>query len=58
VQLGPRTYERRELRLGRRTPDAVEVHDGLQAGEPVVVEGAFLLKSEAARDSMGGGHSH
>ena len=58
VQEGERTYERRRLRLGRKTPDYVEVLDGLQPAEPVVVQGAFLLKSEAAKGSMGGGHEH
>ncbi|MCK6575126.1 efflux RND transporter periplasmic adaptor subunit [Myxococcota bacterium] len=58
VQEGERKYERRRLRLGRKTPDYVEVLDGLQPAEPVVVQGAFLLKSEAAKGSMGGGHEH
>lgn len=53
-----RTYERRPLRLGRKTREAVEVLEGLQPGEPVVVRGAFLLKSEAAKGSMGEGHAH
>lgn len=55
---GENRYERRELRLGRRTDDYVEVIEGLSAGESVVVEGTFLLKSEAAKERMGGGHSH
>jgi cobalt-zinc-cadmium efflux system membrane fusion protein len=58
VVAGENRYQRRELELGRRTDAYVEVIDGLVAGESVVVEGTFLLKSEAAKEQMGGGHSH
>lgn len=58
VQEGERRYERRTLRIGARTEELVEVTEGLAAGDRVVVEGAFLLKSEAAKEEMGGGHSH
>ncbi len=58
VQTAPRHYERRFITLGRRTPTSVEVLSGLSKGEPVVVQGAFYLKSEAAKARMGGGHSH
>jgi cobalt-zinc-cadmium efflux system membrane fusion protein len=58
VQEGERRYERREVRVGMRTEQYVEVLEGLAAGEPVVVDGAFVLKSEAAKEEMGGGHSH
>jgi cobalt-zinc-cadmium efflux system membrane fusion protein len=58
VVAGENRYQRRELELGRRTDAYVEVIDGLAAGESVVVEGTFLLKSEAAKEKMGGGHSH
>lgn len=58
VQEGERRYERREVRIGTRTDEFVEVVEGLSVGEPVVVDGTFLLKSEAAKESMGGGHSH
>lgn len=58
VRTGEHRYERRVLALGRRTDAWVEVLDGLAAGEPVAVEGTFLLKSEAARQRLGGGHDH
>ena len=58
VKTGERRYERRTLRIGRRTSDYVEVVEGVRAGEPVVTQGTFILKSEAAKESMGGGHSH
>ncbi len=58
VQVAERRYERRSIRIGRKASDYVEVVDGLIAGESVVVQGTFILKSEAAKASMGGGHSH
>jgi len=58
VAEGERRFERRELRLGARSGDYLEVLDGLKAGEQVVVDGVFLLKSEAAKETMGEGHSH
>ncbi len=48
-------FERRIVTLGKRGADYVEVVDGLREGEPVVVEGAFILKSEAAKHLMGEG---
>jgi hypothetical protein len=36
----------------------VEVVSGLDAGTAVVTEGSFFLKSELAREELGGGHSH
>jgi cobalt-zinc-cadmium efflux system membrane fusion protein len=58
VRLAENRYERRMLALGRRTETMVEVLEGVSPGEDVVVEGAFLLKSEAAKEHMGGGHGH
>lgn len=58
VSKGERSFEPRVLTLGKRGVDYVEVLDGLAEGEPVVVEGTFILKSEAAKHEMGGGHSH
>ncbi len=58
VKTGERRYERRPLRVIRRTSDFAEIAEGVKAGEPVVVRGGFILKSEAAKESMGGGHSH
>lgn len=58
VRAGENRYERREVKLGRRGQDVVEIVAGIDAGERVVVEGGFILKSEAAKGAMGGGHSH
>ena len=58
VKEGERRYRRRRLRVGARTDEHVEVVEGLSAGERVVIDGAFLLRSEAAKEELGGGHSH
>jgi membrane fusion protein, heavy metal efflux system len=46
-------FEKRPLRLGQRSGDWVEVTDGLKAGDTVVTEGSFLLKSEAKKSELG-----
>lgn len=53
-----RRFERRKLRVGASSNGFVEVLGGVKEGEVVVIDGAFLLKSEAAKETMGGGHSH
>ena len=58
VPAGEGRFEQRKLGLGRRAGGWVEVLAGLAEGEEVVTEGAFLLKSEAAKEELGGGHGH
>lgn len=58
VPAGDRRFERRDVRIGQRSGGFVVVESGLELGESVVVEGAFLLKSAASKDSLGGGHDH
>jgi cobalt-zinc-cadmium efflux system membrane fusion protein len=53
----PGLFEMREVGRGRDLGGEVEVVSGLQAGETVVVEGAFLLKAEAEK-SRGEGEHH
>jgi cobalt-zinc-cadmium efflux system membrane fusion protein len=48
-------FVRQEVRKGREFPDGVEIVDGLQAGETIVTDGAFLLKSDVLREKMGAG---
>ncbi len=58
VVTGANRFERREIRAGRRAGGWVELVDGPELGVEVVVEGSFLLKSAAAKESMGAGHHH
>jgi len=43
---GPGAYRRRAVAIGRSIDGAVEILDGLQPGESIVVDGAFTMKSE------------
>ena len=58
VPVGERRFERRDVRIGKRSGGLVAILDGLELDESVVVEGAFLLKSAASKESLGGGHDH
>jgi len=52
---GERRYHKRPVRTGRRAGGLIEILDGVKPGERVVVEGAFLLASEAAKETLGEG---
>ncbi len=58
VSLGEHRFERRVVLVGQKAGGFVEILDGVESGEPVVVEGAFLLKSASSKESLGGGHEH
>jgi Cu(I)/Ag(I) efflux system membrane fusion protein len=47
VEDGPGSYTPRQVRVGVRSTDGVEVLSGLTAGEKIVANGGFLLDSEA-----------
>lgn len=57
VEVGPRTYERREVQVAPASGDRVAVTAGLGAGDRVVTRGAFTLKSELGKAGFGG-HAH
>lgn len=48
-------YEPRVVDTGRSDGDIVQVRGNLKVGEPVVTTGAFVLKTELSRDSIGAG---
>ena len=50
-----RTFEARTVSLGRESDGAYPVLDGLSGGEVVVVDGAFILKSELVRSQLADG---
>ena len=58
VREGEDRFERRPVVVGHRGLERSEIEDGLEAGDEVVANGAFLVKSAAARGEMGGGHGH
>jgi len=57
VPLGPDRFRRVEITPGRTAAGFVEILSELDA-ESVVINGAFLLKSEASKEDMGAGHAH
>ena len=58
VPLGDNRFERREVTVGRRAGGFIEILAGIDPTDAVVVEGTFLVKSEAAKGEMGSGHAH
>lgn len=55
VRTGAGEYDPVPVELGARADDEVEVLKGLSAGAQVVTAGAFLLKTEILKDSIGAG---
>lgn len=47
-------FEKREIVQGVKSGGLVEIKSGLKAGEAVVVEAAFVLKSESKKDELKG----
>ena len=59
VQTGGESFERRQVRLGSRDGDWVEVIDGLTPGSRVVSRGAYLVKlASTGTAQIGHGHAH
>lgn len=59
VETQPGTYEPREVRTAQRHGESIVIVSGIHAGDTVVIEGGFLLDSEAQlRGASAGGHAH
>lgn len=54
VHEGGAAFRRVDVILGRTSAGAVEVLEGLREGQPVVIAGGFILKSELLKDQMAG----
>jgi len=54
VVRGPRRFESREVTLGQASHEYLPVVTGLVAGDEVVTEGSYALKSELLREQMPG----
>lgn len=54
-KFGSATFERRPVTLGARDAEVAEVIHGIEPGEAVVVENAYLLKSEFEKSQIGEG---
>jgi cobalt-zinc-cadmium efflux system membrane fusion protein len=55
---GEGRFEVRPVARGRDLGNEVAIVSGLQPGERVVVEGAFVLRAEAEKEEGGGEHHH
>ena len=55
VQAGEGRYEPREVRLGQRSDNYVQVLEGVKEGEPVVVAANFLIDAESNLKAALGG---
>ena len=58
VDEGGGRFERREVELGTRSRELVQVRKGLKAGERVVTAGSLILKSELEKEGFEAGHAH
>ncbi len=55
VRTGTGLYEPRPVQPGRQSGTLVHVSGNVRAGDAVVTDGAFLLKTEMSKESIGGG---
>jgi cobalt-zinc-cadmium efflux system membrane fusion protein len=58
VKTADEDFAPRPVETGGEKDGLTEVLKGVSPGEKVVVEGAFLLKSEMMKGTLGGGHDH
>jgi cobalt-zinc-cadmium efflux system membrane fusion protein len=58
VPQGTHQFKAVEVKTGASSATEIELLAGLEPGTPVVTQGAFILKSELSKESMGEGHSH
>ena len=58
VEEEPGHFEVREVVVARSTATDALLTEGIEAGERVVIEGAFTLKSELEKGELGDGHAH
>jgi cobalt-zinc-cadmium efflux system membrane fusion protein len=53
VSKGPTVFEARTVKVGNTVQSQTEIIEGLSAGEPIVIQGAFHLKSIVAGKELG-----
>ncbi|MDR2120853.1 MAG: efflux RND transporter periplasmic adaptor subunit [Tannerella sp.] len=58
LQLGEEIYRKQEVTLGQDDGERVHILSGLQAGDRVVVRGAYQVKLAAGAGAVPEGHSH
>jgi Cu(I)/Ag(I) efflux system membrane fusion protein len=58
VETSPGMFEPRDVHVGERVEDKVQILSGLKAGDKVAVSGGYLIDSEAQLKGSGGGHEN
>ncbi|NOZ62546.1 MAG: efflux RND transporter periplasmic adaptor subunit [Calditrichaeota bacterium] len=58
VAIKPNKYLKRNIVIGDRSNSLIQVKQGLDSGEAIVVRNAFFVKSEMEKESFGEGHGH
>ena len=53
VALDGNKFEKRVVKLGLEQSGRVQILDGIKAGESIVTEGGFILKSEMLKGQLG-----
>jgi len=56
IRQSPTRFARRNVQLGRRSGDLVEVLSGIDDGQTVVGKGSFYLKTALLRERIGDEH--
>ena len=59
VETAPGMFEPRDVQVGERVDDKLQILSGLKAGDKVAVSGGYLIDSEAQLQNQGpakGGH--
>ena len=52
VQVGPETFQPRDVQVGQESARGVQILEGVQPGEPVVAAGSFHLKGELLKGTL------
>jgi len=58
IRTAPGEFVLREVAVAERASSTVRLSSGVSAGETVVTQGAFALKSELEKGELGHGHAH
>lgn len=57
VEMKPGMFEPRDVTVGARVGDMLQVLSGVKAGEKIAASGGYLIDSEAQLKGTGGGHA-
>jgi Cu(I)/Ag(I) efflux system membrane fusion protein len=58
VETAPGMFEPRDVQVGERVDDKLQILSGLKGGDKVAVSGGYLIDSEAQLKGGGGGHEN